>query len=68
MCNIILMYINFDFMAYDCYALHQYGSILGIQLTKDVFVEELPDVGPMRTETCSSHLNKPTVESYLGLN
>jgi hypothetical protein len=39
---------------HDCYALHQYGSILGIQLTTDVFVD-LPDNGPMRTETCSSH-------------
>jgi hypothetical protein len=43
---------------YDCYALHQYGSILGIQLTTDVFVE-LPDDDPMRTKTCSSHeINK----------
>jgi hypothetical protein len=39
---------------YDCYALHQYGSILGIQLTTDVFVQ-LPDDGPVRAETCSSH-------------
>jgi hypothetical protein len=48
---------------YDCYALHRYGSI---QLTTDVFVE-LPDDGPVRTETCSSHWNKPTVKSYVGL-
>jgi hypothetical protein len=39
---------------YHCFALHQYGSILGIQLTTDVSVE-LPDDGPVRTETCSSH-------------
>jgi hypothetical protein len=35
---------------HDCYELHQYGSILGIKLTIDV-----PDDGPVRTETCSSH-------------
>jgi hypothetical protein len=50
----------------DCYALHQYGSLLGIQVTTDVFVQ-LPDDGPMRSETCSSHWNKPIVKSYLGL-
>jgi hypothetical protein len=43
-----------------------YGSMLGIQLTTDIFVE-LPDDGPVRTETCGSHWNKPVVESYLGL-
>jgi hypothetical protein len=54
-------------MAYECYVLHQYGSILGIQLTTDIS-EELPDDGPVRTETRSSHQNKPVVESHLGLN
>jgi hypothetical protein len=39
---------------YDCYALHQYASILSVQLITDVFVE-LPDDGPVGTETCSSH-------------
>jgi hypothetical protein len=51
---------------YDCYALHQYGSILGIQLITDVFVE-LPDDDPMRTKTCSSYWNKPIVDNYLDL-
>jgi hypothetical protein len=37
----------------DCYALHQYGPILCIQLTTDVFVE-LPDDGPVRNEKCSN--------------
>jgi hypothetical protein len=43
-----------DTQVYYMTALHQYGSILGIQLTTDVFVE-LPDDAPVRTETCSSH-------------
>jgi hypothetical protein len=51
---------------YDCYALHQYEPIAGIQLTTDVFVE-LPDRRPVRNKTCSSHWNKPIVESCLGL-
>jgi hypothetical protein len=41
-------------------------SILGIKLTTDIVVE-LPDDGPVRTETCNSHWNKPVIESYLGL-
>jgi hypothetical protein len=53
-----LVYTN---VLYDSYPLHQCGSILVIQLTTDVFVE-LPEDGPVRTETCSSHWNKPIVE------
>jgi hypothetical protein len=51
---------------YDCYALHQYGSMLGIQLTTDIFVE-LPNGGPVGTETCSNRWNEPIVKSYLHL-
>jgi hypothetical protein len=39
---------------YDRYALHQYGYILGIKLTINVFLE-LPDDDPVRAETCISH-------------
>jgi hypothetical protein len=65
------MYINFNFMTYksvlyDCYALQQYGSILNTQSTTDIFVE-LPDDGPMGTETGSSHWDKPIVTSYIDL-
>jgi hypothetical protein len=48
------LYGIYTSVLYDCYALHQYGSKLSIKLITDVFVE-LPDQGPVRTETCSSH-------------
>jgi hypothetical protein len=65
------MRINFNYdiytnVLYDCYALHWYGSKLGILLTTDIFVE-LPDDGPVTAETCISHWNKPIVKSCLGL-
>jgi hypothetical protein len=36
-------------------------------ITTDIFVE-LPDEGPVMTETRNSHSNEPVVESYLDLN
>jgi hypothetical protein len=47
---------------YEYCAMQQYRFILGIQLTTDVFV---PDDGPVRTETCSSHRNKPMLRVIL---
>jgi hypothetical protein len=49
---------------YDCYALHQYGSILCNHLTTDVFVELSHD-GPVRIETTKIHQLLRVASVYL---